>query len=44
MENGEVAYRVFRHERFVTKTKELSDTISKHNLPRFDAGIHDKNP
>ena len=35
-EDGKQRYNVFRNERLVTKTKKLSETIKKVNLPSFD--------
>ncbi len=32
IENGERAYREFRRERYVEKSKKLSDTISKRSF------------
>ena len=38
IENGENAYHQFRQERCVLKSKSLSVTILKVNLPQFDSG------
>ena len=38
--NGSEGYERFCTERFVSKTKQLSDTITKVNLPKFDAKPH----
>ena len=35
-EDGKQRYKVFREERYVNKSKKLSDTIAKVNLPKFD--------
>ena len=35
-EDGKQRYKVFREERYVNKSKKLSDTITKVNLPKFD--------
>ena len=35
LENGDAAYQTFRNERYVVRSKKLSDTISKVNLPAF---------
>ncbi len=37
LENGDIAYRQFRDERYVVRSKKLSVTISKVNLPAFDS-------
>ena len=35
-EDGKQRYTMFREDRFVSKSKKLSDTITKVNLPTFD--------
>ena len=35
-EDGKQRYKVFREESYVNKSKKLSDTITKVNLPKFD--------
>jgi hypothetical protein len=37
LENGKASYQTFRNERYVAKSKKLSVTISKVNLPAFDS-------
>ena len=35
-EHGQEKYEKFRNDRYVTKTKKFSDTITKVNLPKFE--------
>ena len=40
LEHGEAAYKAFRDERYVLKSKKLSVTISKLNLPSFNFYVY----
>lgn len=42
--DGQVSYQVYRDERYVQKSKKISDTISKKNLPSFAQASSNKTP
>ena len=44
LENGDHYYKQFRNERFLMKTKKLSATISKRNMPQLDYKSPSKTP